>query len=94
MILGDTLVRLDQACDFIPILGWHVNQIHILHKCITLPLLNYLNPDIVRNNHYLYYIQSKSIVRCVMIGIAVPALLSWFTTDYVATDVIRSKRLA
>lgn len=76
MNISETLIRLDKTCDFILGLGSLVNQLDLVQKCIVFPILNCMDTRIIENNHYFTYIKNKSIIRCAIIGIALPILFT------------------
>ena len=61
-------VKVDAACDYIPVVSTASNLIDLFQKCVILPLMN---KQSIANNHYYTYLKEKNVSRCLVLLIPV-----------------------
>src|SRR4051812_42583375 len=66
--IGNSLVKIDNICDYIPVASTVNNLINLFQKCVVLPLTERAS---IANSHYYTHLQQKSFLRCIFLLIPV-----------------------
>src|SRR3990167_5869143 len=61
---SQTLVRMDQICDYLPICSTITNATAVFLKYVYLP---HASAEKIQKNHYYEYLQKKDFSRCVVL---------------------------
>ncbi|MBA3238731.1 MAG: hypothetical protein H0T62_10365 [Parachlamydiaceae bacterium] len=62
-------VKSDKALNYCPGLSTIASLVHIIEKCLVIPLLNLYDPNIIKNCPYLAHVDGKKISKIVLLMI-------------------------
>lgn len=87
--ISDNLIKIDNTCDYIPVVSTITNLFDIFQKTVILP---FLTEDKIRKNSYFTHLSNKSILRSIVllipgIGNIYVGLFEFYDKEYTLAAV-------